>query len=84
MHEAADVYDESRPGLGDEFLSLVDRAYETIAGAPHRWPLVDLRHHRFVLDRFPFSIFYRFNETEILVVAVAHHRRRPAYWSRRR
>lgn len=30
--------------------------------------------------RVPFS-FYRGRETEILIVAVAHHKRRPAYWS---
>jgi plasmid stabilization system protein ParE len=29
---------------------------------------------------FPFSIVYRTSEVELLVVAVAPHRRRPGYW----
>jgi plasmid stabilization system protein ParE len=84
MNEAADDYDEARPGLGDDFLEGVERAISIIVDAPHRWPRVDRRHHRFVLRRFPYSIFYRFNETEVIVVAVAHHRQRPRYWSGRR
>jgi plasmid stabilization system protein ParE len=84
MHQAADEYDQARPELGDEFLAAVERAVELIVVAPHRWPRVDRRHHRFVLKRFPYSIFYRFSETEVIVVAVAHHKRRPGYWSRRR
>jgi hypothetical protein len=29
---------------------------------------------------FPFSVIYRASEAELLVVAVAPHRRRPGYW----
>jgi len=82
--EAADEYDRARPGLGDEFTVLVEQAIESILAAPQRWPLVDQRHRRYLLRRFPYSIFYRFDEAEIIVVAIAHRRRRPGYWSRRR
>jgi hypothetical protein len=84
MNNAADEYDDARFGLGDEFLAAVERAFVGVVAAPHRWPQVDRRHHRYVLKRFPFSIFYRFNETEVVIVSVAHHKRRPGYWSHRR
>jgi plasmid stabilization system protein ParE len=84
MNLAADEYDTQRPGLGDDFLDAVHAAVMTLVDAPERWPLVDERHHRFVLKRFPYSVFYRFDETEVIVVAIAHHRRRPGYWARRR
>jgi hypothetical protein len=29
---------------------------------------------------FPFSIFYRYSETEVLVLAVAADSKRPGYW----
>jgi hypothetical protein len=57
------------------------------ASSPHArtgWPRVDRRHHRFVMRRFPYSVFYRFNDTELTVVAIAHHKRPPGYWARRR
>ena len=37
---------------------------------------------RRVLRRFPYSLFYVVS-TEIVIVAVAHHSRRPGYWSSR-
>ena len=83
MNHAADEYDEARPGLGDDFLSAVEGAFSIIVAAPQRWPLVDNRHHRFVLKRWPFSIFYRFSQIEVVLVAVAHHKRAPGYWARR-
>jgi hypothetical protein len=37
-----------------------------------------------VLRRFPFSLIYRFVRGDIQILAVAHFRRRPRYWSERR
>ena len=36
-----------------------------------------------VLDRFPYTLMYVVQETELFVVAVAHQSRRPAYWADR-
>lgn len=32
------------------------------------------------LRRFPFNVLYRVIGAEVQILAVAHHRRRPAYW----
>jgi len=84
MNHAADEYDDARPGLGDEFLTTVETAFNGIVQAPHRWPRIDARHQRYVLRRFPFSLIYRVNDAEVVLVAVTHHKRQPNYWSRRR
>jgi hypothetical protein len=36
-----------------------------------------------LIRRFPFAVVYRADEQQIVVVAVAHHRRRPDYRVRR-
>ncbi len=36
--------------------------------------------HKAGLKRFPFHVIYRATGTQIIVLAVAHQRRRPAYW----
>jgi plasmid stabilization system protein ParE len=36
-----------------------------------------------VVARFPYSIVYVELETEVLILAVAHSRRRPTYWHKR-
>lgn len=38
---------------------------------------------QFALDRFPFHIIYGIQNDELLVVAVAHQKRRPGYWTNR-
>lgn len=39
--------------------------------------------HRLVLDRYPFTVFYRPTDDGVMVIAVAHQRRRPNYWKSR-
>jgi plasmid stabilization system protein ParE len=41
------------------------------AGLPHR---------RMLVRRFPYWIVYRADQDSVLVLAVAHQRRRPGYW----
>jgi hypothetical protein len=80
---SADRYNEERAGRGDDFLRVVRATVEEIAEAPERWPHGPHARKR-VLGRFPFTIHYRFDAREIVIMAVAHQRRRPGYWSRRR
>ena len=39
---------------------------------------------RFVLERFPYTVIFEVLADRVLVLAVAHARRRPNYWKRRR
>ncbi|MBI3461482.1 MAG: type II toxin-antitoxin system RelE/ParE family toxin [Planctomycetes bacterium] len=36
-----------------------------------------------MLPRFPYRIIYEVRSDEIVILAIAHNRRRPGYWSRR-
>lgn len=38
---------------------------------------------RILLHRFPFSLVYSIEADLILVIAIAHHGRRPGYWQSR-
>lgn len=55
-----------------------------IVEAPNRYPISLHRTRRILFDRYPFSIYYRVTDDEIVVVAVAHQKRRPGYWASRR
>ena len=65
------------------FLHELSVAVRRIGAAPRRYQVAEHGTRRILLERFPFSIHYRVNEDEIVVVAVAHQKRRPEYWSSR-
>jgi toxin ParE1/3/4 len=74
-------YEDRLPGLGADYLAEFDAVMSRICNRPDLYPIVDvLGIHKAGLKRFPFSIIYRIMPTHIDVLAVAHQRRRPAYW----
>ncbi len=81
--EAFDWYESQREGLGAEFLVAIDDAIAQVCRQPYRWPKSTRETHRAVLKRFPYLIHYQIRPEIILVVAIAHAGRRPAYWRRR-
>jgi plasmid stabilization system protein ParE len=83
LREARRWYYERSPLSATAFAHGVDNAVSRIAKAPTRYPLAEHATRKFVLQRFPFNIFYRPDETEIVIVAVAHQKRRPGYWAAR-
>ncbi len=83
LREARKWYFERSPLSATAFAHAVDNAVYQIVEAPTRYPVAEHRTRKFVLQRFPFNIFYRPGEGEIVIVAAAHQKRRPGYWSAR-
>jgi len=86
---AADVeeawlwYQAQREGLGDEFLQVVNDALESIAAFPESAPLVQADIRRHLLRRFPYGLFYRLIQGQVVVVACFHAKRDPRVWRSR-
>lgn len=83
--EAAAWYENERPGLGAEFERAIDAALDLLE--EEIVPLVSVAGEagrrgakRLMLRRFPYSVIVHERESELLVVAFAHHARRPGYW----
>ena len=83
MLDAAHFYEEQASGLGDEFLQKVESAFQDIAANPERWAVINHEVRRRLVYRFPYAILYRVEPSEVVVLAVAHLRRRPEYWMER-
>ncbi|WP_084184772.1 type II toxin-antitoxin system RelE/ParE family toxin [Desulfonatronum thiodismutans] len=80
MLDAAAYYEDRVDGLGRDFLDSIALAIKDIGDFPERWPVVRREVRRSLVSRFPYSLFYRVDPDEVIVLAVAHQRRRPAYW----
>ncbi|MHB9003944.1 MAG: type II toxin-antitoxin system RelE/ParE family toxin [Coriobacteriia bacterium] len=83
LNEAADFYDLERPGLGAEFLDAVEAALTVIADMPAAFPVELGETRKRVINRFPYSVMYWFDDATVHVSAIAHHRQRPRYWGDR-
>ena len=83
LRDARTWYYERSPLSAIAFAQTVDKAISKIREAPNTFPPAEHGTRKLVLQRFPFNIFYRTGATEIVIVAVAHQKRRPGYWSSR-
>lgn len=83
LSAAQQWYDRQREGLGDEFLSCVDRCLAGIRQNPelHARVFQDLR--LALVRRFPYAIIYRIDEDQITIIAVYHGHRDPRDWQQR-
>lgn len=76
-------YSKARIGTGIRFQAAVQAAVARAAthplgGAP------SFKETRSILVKgFPFNVVYRPSQHEVLVVAIAPHRKRPQYWASR-
>ena len=82
---ASAMWYESRvPGLGAQMRDDVRRAVDTLSARPlvGRRLSDDLR--SYPLRRFPYKLIYRVSGDNLRIIAVAHDRRWPGFWSERR
>ena len=83
MLEASVYYERQAAGLGHAFLAAVQRAVQGILENPRVGRIVQQTVRRRLIRGFPFSILYRVDAHEIVIIAVSHLRRRPGYWADR-
>ena len=84
--EAVRWYEAQRPGLGNEFFEAVVATITMIEAHPEIGTPVrdDPRTRRLLVSRFPYEVAYLLRTEEIVIVAIAHLKRRPGYWKERR
>jgi plasmid stabilization system protein ParE len=82
---AVQWFEEQRPGLGAEFYDEVIATTARIQAFPEGGALISPNQltRRMIVSRFPYQVVYRLTPTEIVVLAVAHLKRRPNYWKHR-
>ncbi len=84
LDSAIAYYEKRKVGLGLDFLSEVEQYLGKIQQNPNLGALYKVSGlRRYVMQRFPFLIFYAELEEFIWIVAIAHGKRRPDYWRRR-
>jgi plasmid stabilization system protein ParE len=76
-------YNAEQPGLGLRFSKAVEDCLTRALAFPRTGSPGPAGTRRMFLKDFPFAVVYRRDRDELIVFALAHHRRAPGYWQAR-
>jgi len=80
---AFEWYFERSPKAAEAFLAEVEASLAKIVSFPQLQPPYTRNTRKRVLERFPYSVIFQERNDIILVIAIAHAKRRPGYWAKR-
>ena len=85
MNASAQYYNQQSFGLGFDFLEEIEKSLQLIEKNLERWPYYEENIRKYNTPRFPFSLLYVFEKEldKIIIIAVAHQKRKPGYWKQR-
>ena len=81
--DAFDWYEQQRPGLGVDFVGQVQEVLDRISATPELYAQIFQDVRRAVVRRFPYSVLYKVEPQQVVVLAVFHSRRDPKIWQAR-
>jgi plasmid stabilization system protein ParE len=81
--EAAEWYEERRPGRGAKFTAEVREVLNRIAQQPDFYPRVLEDVCEALVTKYPYCVYYRVDGERILVLSIFHTSRDPAIWQNR-
>jgi plasmid stabilization system protein ParE len=83
LSEAAAFLEERVEGLGVDLTAEVEHAISRLEENRYVGPPLARGVRKLRVNRFPYNLVYRILSDEVLVLAIAHHRRRPSFWRSR-
>ena len=83
FEEAVQFYKERGRTLGQRFAKEVRMTIAKIVAAPDRWRVLEQDVRLCRARVFPYAVLYTIEADYILIVAIAHGKRRPGYWRHR-
>lgn len=81
--EAARYYESAAPGVGFRFIAEVHRCLSFVSEHPYAAAAAEKGVRKKLLNHFPYNLLYAVESDLLVVVAVAHQKRRPGYWRSR-
>ena len=82
--KAYDNYAHISTELAEAFKKAIERAVARISEHPDAWHPFGKNFRWVKTHKFPYLLYYRLVEHLVEITAVAHSRRRPGYWQKRR
>jgi plasmid stabilization system protein ParE len=77
---AVEYYEDCQSGLGRRFRDTVEAEVAAIAEMPFRFRVLHFPFRRCLVPKFPYGIIFTIEPEIILIIALAHAKRKPGYW----
>ena len=77
-------YESELRGLGTQFLEALDEGFDRISENPLHYAEIAGGIRRKLLSKFPFAVFFVFENDEVRVLAVLQHAQNPDIWMSRK
>jgi plasmid stabilization system protein ParE len=85
LREIINCYNRCSAGLGSDFLNEFERQVLNIASNPFLWTEIERGVRRALLRRFPYTVYFRVVEIDLLrIIVVKHQRRHPILGAKRK
>ena len=80
IFDTAEWYEQRNPAARAGFLDAINQALVLIADHPEQYQTVYREARRAVLDGFPYALFYKVSDREIIIISCFHSSRNPKVW----
>jgi plasmid stabilization system protein ParE len=80
LERSAAWYEQRSQLAAQRFAIAIDEALSKVATDPERFIRIDAQHRSCSVKDFPFQVVFRHANARVIVVAIAHAKRRPHYW----
>ena len=81
FRRARDWCEAARPGLGGEFIENLDATLSVVSRHPAQFKIAIKQYRRALVKRFPYELFFEFDDEQIIVYSVFHTSQNPARWA---
>ena len=82
--EAALYYVKDSPRIVAAFVEQVESGLALVREQPTTWRVLRAGVRRYLVQQFPFGIYYTIEQDESIVWAIMHLHRQSGYWQERR
>jgi plasmid stabilization system protein ParE len=82
--EAVDHYSEINFELAEALVTEFYEGIDAIVLNPYLYQAISKSYRKLSLKRFLYKIIFQVKQSQITIVALAHHKRRPNYWRNRK
>lgn len=84
QNELDDIFESlehQKKNQGYRFIVEIEKMLKLIKAYPSTWRKTSTNTHKCFLNGFPYAIIYRYDDTNIMVVAIMNLHKKPIHWA---